>query len=557
MIKKLFATAAFFGFLIAFGLSCTSPFSPSTNLGKNVLNSIDSSIADLKGGFKKDSFNLAVLSARSTIIAGADTSSFVLQSGDHPLTLMAGGMGGDSAVGYVEFHLATSNLATLRAACSTSKADSVYLMLHYVAANNDTGHFKGHNTIKVYSCGRKFFPHFRNDLSSVDGAGPSTLSFSRDSTSDSVFAVPLAGDIVGLLNSAVADTNAYVRHVVWADTLIGNVKSDSVRPLRPDTGFSAGPWLYQAMQDTITGIAKIDTVQSIIKRDSVFGRDTAIVSCMAVQSSGTAVTLVKADTLPFTDSIIQITSALFGDTAIIAYTAVRSRKIITAFSYDSSQKYIGALHLYASGGGLVRFSGLSFRIKYRNACSDTVRQTLDNASSAYYSTTVIETAPIPADSLVASWQADRFVELKVDLQPFWNSILGAGTGKSFRIVQDASFSLAASDPVFERVGTADTTRAILFGMLDHQITGSRAQSSGTRDSLSRTVNAISVNPSTTQISLPLATFLQSMYEKNQRPAEGYLYLFVKSPNHFARVIFGNRNAVKTISCSALFSNPQK
>ena len=555
MIKKLFTTAAFFGFLFAFGLSCTSPFSPSTNLGKNVLNSIDSSIADLKGGFKKDSFNLAVLSARSTIVAGPDTSSFVLQSGDHPLLLLAGSEGGDSAIGYVEFHVTTSNLASLRAACSTSKADSVYLLLHYVAANNDTSIFKGSNTIQMFSCGRKFFPRIRNDLTSTDSSGPSTITISRIYP-DSIFAVPLTSDIVALLNGAVADTNAYVRHVAWADTLIGNVKDDSARAVRPDTGFSAGPLLYQAVQDTIVGIAKIDTVLSLIK-SSVLGRDTAIVSCMAVQSSGTAITLVKADTLPFTDSIVQLTSALSGDTAIIAYTAVRSRKIITAFSYDSSQKYVAAVHLYASGGGMVRFSGLSFRIKYRNACSDTVRQTLDNASSAYYSTTVIETAPIPADSLVASWQADRFVELKVDLQPFWNSILGAGTGKNFRIVQDASFSLSASDPVFERVGTSDTTRAIIFGMLDHQITGSRAQSSGARDSLSRMVNAISVTRSPAQISLPLATFLQSMCEENQRPATGYLYLFVKSPDHFARVIFGNRNAVTTISCSALFSNPQK
>jgi hypothetical protein len=522
-----------------------------------VLNSIDSSITDLKGGFKKDSFNLAVLSARSTIVAGPDTSLFVLQSGDHPLTLMAGSEGGDSAIGYVEFHLTTANLATLRAACNTSKADSVYLMLHYVAANNDTSVFKGTNTVQAYSCGRKFFPHIRNNLSSADSAGPSTITISRIYP-DSIFAVPLTSDIVTLLNSAVADTDAYVRHVAWADTLIGNVKGDSARPVRPDTAFSAGPSLFQVVQDTITGIARIDTVLSVIRRDTAHGRDTAIVSCMALQSNGTAVTLVKADTLPFTDSIVQLTSALAGDTAIIAYTAVRSRKVITAFSYDSSWKYIAAVHLYASGGGLVRFSGLSFRIKYRNACSDTVRQTIENTSLAYYySTSVIEQSALPADSLVASWQADRFVELKVNLQPFWDSILGVGTGKSFRIVQDASVLLNASDPVFERVGTADTTRTIVYGMLDHQITGSRAQSSGTRDSLGGIINAIAVNPSTSQISLPLAKFLQSMYEENQRPATGYLYLFVKSSNHFARVIFGNRNTVKTISCSALFSNPQK
>ena len=179
MIKKLFAIAAFLGSLFAFGLSCTSPFSPSTNLGRNVVNSIDSSLTNLKGGFKTvDSVGLAVLSARSTIVAGPDTSSFVLQSGDHPLLLLAGSEGGDSAVAYVEFHVTTSILASLRAACSTSKADSVYLLLHYVAANNDTSLFKGSNTVQVYSCGRKFFPRIRNDLSSVVSAGPSTITIS-------------------------------------------------------------------------------------------------------------------------------------------------------------------------------------------------------------------------------------------------------------------------------------------------------------------------------------------------------------------------------------------
>jgi hypothetical protein len=519
------------------------------------VNSIDSSLTNLKGGFKTvDSVGLAVLSARSTIVAGPDTSSFVLQSGDHPLLLLAGSEGGDSAVAYVEFHVTTSILASLRAACSTSKADSVYLLLHYVAANNDTSLFKGSNTVQVYSCGRKFFPRIRNDLSSVDSAGPSTITISRIYP-DSIFAVPLTRDIVTLLNSAVADTNAYVRRVAGTDTVIGNVKGDSARPVRPDTVFSAGPALLQEVQDTVAGIARIDTVVSVIKRDTAHGRDTAIVSCMALQSNGTAVTLVKADTLPFTDSIAQLASALAGDTAIITYTAMRSRKIMTAFSYDSSQKYVAALHLYASGGGLVRFSGLSFRIKYRNACSDTVRQNIESASSAYYyDTRVIETPPLAADSLVASWQADRFVELKINLQPFWDSISGTGTGKSFRIVQDASISLSVSDPVLEKIGTADTTRTIVYGMLDHQITGSRAQSSGTRDSLGGILNGITVNPSPAQISLPLAKFLQSMYEESPRPATGYLYLFVRPSSHFARVIFGNQ---KTVFCKAFFSNPQK
>ncbi len=546
---------------LGFGLSCWTPFAPSTDIGGNIINSLDSTIIDLKHGFKAvNSLSLPVLGARSIIVAGADTSPNRLQSGDHPLELTAGSFNGDSAIAYAEFHATNSILATLRAACSTSKVDSVYLLLTYAAYNNDTGFSKDSNTIRVFSCGRKHYPHIRNDLSPADSMGPFSVTISR-LTTDSIFAVPLGMDIVTLLRSAVADTSAYAPRVAAIDTVFGNVKGDTSKPLgRPDTLYTAGPDSFQAVRDTVPGVAKIDTVISVIKRDTVLGRDTAIVSCRGVPSGGSAPTLVRADTLPFTDSIDGLTSVLSGDTAFVGYTAVRSRTIITFLAFDSSEKFIAAVHLYGSGGGLMRFSGVpQFRIAYRNQCSDTLRQSVVSGSPVYYyDTRVIETPAIPADSLVTSWQADRLIELKVDLQPLWDSMASSATGRSFRILQDASFLFSASDPVFERIGTADTTRSVVFGMLDHSITGTRTQSSGTRDSLAAIMNAGRLIPipvisqSPAQFSLPLQIFLQSIYENGKSPT-GYLYLWVRPTDHFARVIFRNQ---KTMTGSALFSNPQ-
>lgn len=527
MMKKSFAATAFFGLLFVLGLSCTSPFSPSTNLGRNVLNSIDSSITALTAGFKSVGLGLAVVSARSTIVAGPDTSAFVLQSGDHRSEFLAGSYGGDSAFGYAEFHVNTSYLSSIRASCRGS-ADSIKLLLYYDSTNNDW-QFGNSNTIQVFRCERKCFPLVHNELSTTDFEPCTTITFSRTVAHDT-FAVSLGPGMISLLRSAADDSTTRVKYAAKIDTGYG-----------ADTSF-------------IRTIVLPDSIDSVIVlRPAIYGDTAIVVSAAEHFRTPPAVTSFKQDTLYHVNRVVGVNATKNGDTAVIVYSTQRIVRFDTTFVHDSTEKFIGAVSVHVSGGGIVRFSGQpSFQVYYRAHCGDVTSQS-PVMGSPYYDICVTEKPALPADSLVASWQADRFVEFKVNLQPFWDSISGVGTGKSYRIVQDASFLLSASDPVFEKVG-ADTARTIIYGLLDHQITDSKAHSFGTRDSLFGIIKAIAVSPSPAQISLPLAKFLQSIYEENPRPAMAYLYLFVKPDDHFARVIFGNQ---KTIICNAQFSNPQR
>lgn len=529
-MKKHFAATAFFGLLFVFGLSCTSPFSPSTNLGQKVLNSIDSSITALTAGFKSvDSLGLAVLSARSAVVAGPDTSPFLLQSGDHQLDFLAGSFGGDSAFGYAEFHASSSILSSVRSACRGS-VDSIKLLLYYDSTNNDW-QFGSSNTIRVFLCERKCFPLVRNELTTTDIYGPcTTITFSRTVAKDT-FAVSLGPAMISLLRSAADDSTTRVKYDAKIDTVYGG-----------DTSFIR----------TIALPVSIDSV--IFLGPAIYGDTAIVVNAAEHFSTPPIITSFKRDTLIHVNRVVGVNATKNGDTAVIVYSAQRIVRFDTTFVHDSTEKFIGAVSVHVSGGGIVRFSDRpAFQIYYRTHCDDTIPQSPSPIYSPYYDICVTEKPALPVDSLVASWQADRFVEYKVNLQPFWDSILGVGTGNSFRIVQDASFLLSASDPVFEKVGI-DTARTIIYGLLDHQITDSKAHSFGTRDSLSGIIKAVSVNPSTMQISLPLAKFLQSIYEENPRPAAGYLYLFIRPNDHFSRVIFGNH---KTITCNALFSNPQR
>jgi hypothetical protein len=335
--------------------------------------------------------------------------------------------------------------------------------------------------------------------------------------------------MISLLRSAAADSTTRVKYTAKIDTVYG------------DSTFF----------DTIVLPASVDSV--IFLKPAIYGDTAFFVTIAEHFRTLPLVNTYTWDTLVPVNRVNGVNATKNSDTAVIVYSTQHIVRFDTTFVHDSTEKFIGAVSVHVSGGGIVRFSDQpAFQVYYRAHSSDTIPQS-PAIYSPYYDICVAEKPALPADSLVASWQADRFVEIKVNLQPFWDSILGVGTGKSYRIVQDASFQLSASDPVFEKVGT-DTARTIVYGLLDTSITDSKAHSFGTRDSLFGIIKAVSVNPSSTQISLPLAKFLQSMYEKKPRPATGYLYLFVMPNDHFARVIFGNH---KTITCNALFSNPQR
>jgi hypothetical protein len=517
---KKHVTAAL-GLVFIAGLSCTSPFSPSTNLGQKVLNSIDSSLTAISAEFKSvDSLKLSVLSGRSVVVGGADTSQFLLQSGDHRGTFLAGSLGDDSAFGYAEFRMSSSNLSKIRAA-SGGLADSIRLWLYYDSSDNDW-RFGDTKTFQVFLCERKYVPFVRNDLTTAQNFLPCTTITLSHSIAKDTFALSLGRGMISRLLSAAADTETFVRTV----------------------GLAAG----------------IDSV--IVLKPAIYG-DTAICAVMAEHFTTQPPSMVlKWDTLVPANMVDSVKTSVNGGSASVVYYTRHFAGSGTAAAIDTAEKFIGAVSLHASGGGIVRFTGKPvFQVFYRAHPATASQNSVD--ASPYYDICVTEKTPLPPDSLVASWQADRFVEVKVNLKPFWDSMGGAGTGKKYRIVQDASFLLNASDPVYEKVG-ADTSRVVVYGLLDTQITNSRAQSLGAQENLLAIMNqgtkaawlnftTVSVHPSSTPVRMPVAVFLQHLYETT-KPDSAYLYLFVRPTDHFSRVIFEKKNS---ITCNAVFSNPQR
>ncbi|HMD69638.1 MAG TPA: hypothetical protein VKF42_12210 [Chitinivibrionales bacterium] len=556
MNKKRFGASILF--LLSLGLSC-SVFSPDTNLGRDIVTGVDSSVTDLKYGFVKlDSVFLTATGAKSIVVPGGDTSVYVLQSGVHPSQLVAGRIGDDSAVSYAELHVTNTILATLRTGCSQSRVDSVYLLLHYNPNVNDTTLRDYPDSlvhISVFSCQRKFYPRAQNDLATPDIAFSDTLTFSRKKP-DTTFYIPLGPDIVSLLKDAANDTATYVPHLAESDTTVGWLTSDSTRPVRPDTAYIMDS-VIQVLSDTFTHA-------TITGLHAAMQGDTAIIAY-------TAGSTPVSDTLPFVRSVISLISSSQDSFSIVNDFVWRERTIRQRLVYDSAQKYIAAVHLYAAAGsGLVRFVGPpAFSIRYLDANCDTAmstKGTLTSANLAYYfDMTSTEEHAVPSDSLVLSWQADRFVEIPIDLAPLWSFAAGGGNGRNYTVVQNATCFLSAALPVIERAGADSTNRKIVYGLLDHRITDSRAHWSYSRDSLTAILasgrlpndsivldTALSKVSST--ISLPVTIFAQSLYQETPRPATAYLYVFARATNDFARAVIRKSATVKF---SALFSNPQK
>jgi hypothetical protein len=236
-------------------------------------------------------------------------------------------------------------------------------------------------------------------------------------------------------------------------------------------------------------------------------------------------------------------------------TGLRFLRFDTTFVYDTSKKFIGAVSVHVLGGdGIVRFARQPvFQVSYRQNSTDIVN-TQKTYVSGYYDINVAEKTSIPGDSLVASWQADRFVEIPINLKPIWDSVK-TSDGKNFKIVQDASCMLNIANSFFEGMEKYDTARTIVFGLLDHTISDSKNHAMVTRDSLIKFAGLATkvFSESQKQMSLPLTMFLQSLSDRG-RPETAYLYLFVEPTMRFARVAFENK---ATIRFTALFSNSHK
>ncbi len=473
---------------LAAGFSC-SIFSPDTNVGGDVVKTVDSTVTNLKIGFSKiDSIFLAVKGARSVVLPGADTSFYRLPSGVHPTQMVAGRIGNDSVVAYAEFHVNSAVINAVRAGCSLS-VDSVYMQLTYYQSVNDTTRKDFPDSlvhVSVHSCQRKFFPGVSNALTAQDNPFTSTLTFSRRHA-DTTFSIPLGPEVVAALKAAVADTNRFVRDTASLDTSVGWLAIDSTRKVKPDTAYPDTNFVkdsvLQFFSDTLLN-AGVANLQSFMQGD------TAIISYSFGPTS-------VSDTVPFARSINRVfdTVPAPGISTIVNYSVWREITIAQRFLYDSNSInyynfYVSSFHVYASAGsGIIRFlAPPNFLIRYRGPSCDTNAAnwvSLGSGNLHYYcDMTVTEVPPLPPDSLVASWQSDRFVEIPVDLTPIWKFAQGGGNGLKYSIVQDARFFLNCDSlHDMERPGADTTQRKIVYGLFDHRITNARAQSNAAYDSV--------------------------------------------------------------------------
>jgi hypothetical protein len=537
--------------------SCWSPFEPTTHTGRDVVSSLDSNVTNLNRGFKLiDSVNLAVHGARSFINSGADTTKFRLQAGDRLSLFSAGSFGNDNAVAYADLQMPSAVLASLKTACDSS-VDSVNLVLYYDTVNNDITIPNNTNTMTIFSCARKYFPYDTNYLAPIDSSMPiATVTFSR--TAKDTFIIPLGPNMVAQLNRAIAGTAGRNRFIGRIDTTFGNhrvVAGDTV--FGPDTVFrtdSLNVAITVAHRDTLRNLQYVKHADTAVVSFTAFGKDTA--------KKDTLLT----DTLAGRDSIDRLTYRSLPDSSIVVtFRALHfdtfSAKFDTTFIVDTTNlsdttnKFIGAVRIHVGGGGMVNFAKApEFQIKYHAKCTDAGLQTISGLPYTYYDYCAHEAVKIPSDSLVASWQTDRFVEIPINLQPLWDSVKTGG-GNAFRIVQDAWCFLKTGSSFFEGVDKHDTTQQIVYGLLADTITDSKAHSIHTRDSLialSDRLKTATVHVDSTTLSLSMTMFLQSMAD-NGTPPTAYLYLFVKPPSnaYFRRVVFKKPDSIKF---SALFSN---
>jgi hypothetical protein len=222
--------------------------------------------------------------------------------------------------------------------------------------------------------------------------------------------------------------------------------------------------------------------------------------------------------------------------------------------YDTIGFYIKSLDTT----GLFHFSAPWIKLHFKTSKTDTTAHDSTLFLTTYFDISVFDSRPADT-SLVASWEADRFIEIPISLKPLWDSVKVGSTGEEFRIVQTASCSLFTQHSLFEAGDTADTIRTLAYGLLDHQITASKTESNTARDSFITFLNegliaVDTVYRSPTNLSLSMTMYLQRLADEETRPETAYLYILVRPEWHFGRVVLKN---TPTVKFSALFSNPHK
>jgi len=252
-------------------------------------------------------------------------------------------------------------------------------------------------------------------------------------------------------------------------------------------------------------------------------------------------TVPKLDTTitfkPTVDSvlIVHLPAAIFAEL----------RDAVRDTSTDSTTYLKRAYCIKASAGhGLVRFTSPQFVLKYHTSKTDTSGRDSTALVNPYNDLSVFEQNQSD-DSLVASWEAGRFVEIPINMKPLRDS-LAPSLGKRFTISQDAACSLWVNKPLLEVPDTTDTLR-----ILEYKMVLSELESKEQVDSLIN-MKTVELDLKSQKINLALKPYFQDWMD-NGMPDIAYLYLFVKPDQRWSRIGFNKTQT--TIHFRSLFSNP--
>lgn len=201
---------------------------------------------------------------------------------------------------------------------------------------------------------------------------------------------------------------------------------------------------------------------------------------------------------------------------------------------------------------VLRLSSASIVIRYR-VTPDTTKRT-ETIKVSYVDYSVFESgAPSAGQTEPSSWEADRFVEVKIDLSALWDSVTNAAGGKNYAVVQAASCSVSAGPSTIDPGADSEL---VLYGLLDHTL-DNKAAAQTMRDSLNyytsvgRLKRNMAVRSAKT-FDFSCTFFLQSLLE--ERKTVGYLYLFSNSNPLWTRMFW---QVGSSIRFNVLMSNPQK
>jgi hypothetical protein len=287
---------------------CSSPFSSSTNLGKDVLNSVDSSITMIEKAYKKVEKNLFVafdtsikfgLDDKSYYYSASDSQKYPIESGINIGAFTVGNTSTDYSVAYAEFHtgvLRTKNEAERKSLDSACQIDSIYIKIRYTPNLKIEQRIRN---VSFYSCPVKL----HGSLSNSNGVFIKTIEVQKDS-SDTIAKIELDTSIYSSLiktsvkDSSIApvDTQVFAFYAIAKDS--GNVIrfATPVLVIRYKTNCNDTSLKTVYLQSTYTDFSVFEKDSSLAARSHQSSMENALFTKIAIDFSSLWSEIMYIDT---------------------------------------------------------------------------------------------------------------------------------------------------------------------------------------------------------------------------------------------------------------------